>query len=503
MPAASDHPTQMLIGGELVAGTGEPIAVENPFTTATIVEVASASAEQVEAAVAAAREAWTGWGRRPAGERCELLHEVARRLREGSESLARTMTAEGGKPLIENRDELEWTAAAFDYYAEIGRDHAGRVIPPIESTQLAMVVKDPLGVVGCIVPWNYPLLLLAWKLAPALAAGNCVVAKPSELTPLCTLALASCFEHLPAGVVNLIAGAGEVGAAIASHPEVDCVAFTGSVATGKKVAAACIPRMARMNLEMGGKDAFIVCADVASEIEVAARGGAWAAFLNAGQVCTSAERFYVMEDVFDDYVSAFVEHTRSLVLGDPFELATDIGPMVSEPQRAKVVAQLEAASGAGAEVLVGGDRGGTEQGHFLSPAVVVGAAPDSALLREETFGPVAPIVPVKSLDEAIAQANSTEFGLGANVYTASLENAVRCMRELRAGTVWINDPLTDNDAAPFGGMRWSGIGRELGEEGLDAFREPKHVHLDYVMEKKYYWFPYRDRPIPPAGGHGG
>jgi acyl-CoA reductase-like NAD-dependent aldehyde dehydrogenase len=492
MSGENEQTQRLLIGGERVAGAGAAIAVENPFTTATIVEQSSASAEQVEAAVAAARVAWPGWARTSAGERCELLHELARRLREDAEALARTLTAEGGKPLIENRDELEWTAAAFDYYAEIGRDHAGRVIPPIESTQLALVVKDPLGVVGCITPWNYPLLLLAWKLAPALAAGNCVVAKPSELTPLSTLMLAGACEHLPPGVVNLVAGGGEVGAVIASHPEVDCVAFTGSVATGKKVAAACTGRMARMNLEMGGKDAFIVCADVAPQLEVAARGGAWAAFLNAGQVCTSAERFYVAEEVFDDYVAAFVEHTRSLVLGDPFAVETDIGPMVSEPQRAKVVAQLEAAGAAGAEILVGGDRGGTEQGHFLAPAVVVGAAPDSDLLRKETFGPVAPIVPVASLDEAIALANGTEFGLGANVYTGELESAVRCMRELRAGTVWINDPLTDNDAGPFGGFKQSGLGRELGREGLEAFQETKHVHMESRIERKEWWFPYKE-----------
>jgi betaine-aldehyde dehydrogenase len=247
-----------------------------------------------------------------------------------------------------------------------------------------------------------------------------------------------------------------------------------------------------MNLEMGGKDAFIVCSDVAPELDVAARGGAWAAFLNAGQVCTSAERFYVVEDVFDDYVEAFVEHTRSLILGDPFEVSTDIGPMVSEPQRAKVIAQLDAASSVGAEILVGGDRGGMDRGHFLAPAVVVGAPPDSALLREETFGPVAPIVAVGSLDEAIEQANSTEFGLGANVYTRSLENAVRCMRELRAGTVWINDPLTDNDAGPFGGFKQSGLGRELGREGLEAFQETKHVHMETRIERKEWWYPYRE-----------
>jgi betaine-aldehyde dehydrogenase len=492
MTRGDEHTTTLLIGGEAVGGGGAALEVENPYTTETIATLGSASAEQVEAAARAAREAWPGWARTTAGERCELLHELARRLREGAGELARTMTAEGGKPLIENRDELEWTAAAFDYYAEIGRDHAGRVIPPIEPTQVAMVVKEPLGVVGCIVPWNYPLLLLAWKVAPALAAGNCVVAKPSELTPLSTLMLGPLFDHMPAGVVNLLAGAGEVGAAIASHPEVDCVAFTGSIATGKKVAEACVPRMARMNLEMGGKDAFIVCADVAPRLEIAARGGAWAAFLNSGQVCTSAERFYVAEEVFDEYVAAFVDHTRSLVLGDPFEAATDIGPMVSEPQRAKVLAQLEAAGAAGAELLTGGDRGGQQRGHFLSPAVVTGAAPDSALLTEETFGPVAPLVPVRSLEEAIELANGTEFGLGANVYTADLETAVRCMRELRAGTVWINDPLTDNDAGPFGGFKQSGLGRELGREGLEAFQETKHVHMESRIERKEWWYPYRE-----------
>jgi betaine-aldehyde dehydrogenase len=414
------------------------------------------------------------------------------------------MTLEGGKPLVENRDEIEWCAAAFDYYAEIGRDSAGRVIPPIESTQLALVVKDPLGVVGCIVPWNYPLLLLSWKVAPALAAGNAVVCKPSELTPLSTLELAACFEHLPAGVVNIVAGAGDVGAAISAHEDVDCVAFTGSVATGRRVAEACAGRLARVNLEMGGKDPFIVCADVASEIEIAARGGAWAAYLNAGQVCTSAERFYVMKDVYDDYVAAFVEHTRGLVLGDPMEAATDIGPMVSAPQRQKVADQVEAAVAAGAEVLVGGDSGGQDRGHFYAPAVVTGAPAETDLLREETFGPVAPIVPVADLDEAIALANGTRFGLGANVYTRDLKSAVRCMRELRAGTVWINDPLTDNDAGPFGGFKQSGIGRELGREGLEAFQETKHVHMETEIERKEWWYPYSEYAAgsDPADGHG-
>ncbi len=486
--------TELLIGGRSVAGAGGPLTVENPYTEETIATVGGASVEQTDAAISAAREAWRSWGTMPAGERCELLHEVARRLREQRDELAALMTAEVGKPLIENSDEIDWCAAAFDYYAEIGRDSAGRVIPPIESSQLALVVKDPLGVVGCIVPWNYPLLLLTWKVAPALAAGNTVVCKPSELTPLSTLALAPLFDHLPAGVVNLLAGAAETGAALTADERVDCIAFTGSVATGKRVAIACAERVARVNLEMGGKDPFIVCSDVASadDLEIAARGGAWAAYLNAGQVCTSAERFYVMDDIYDDYVNAFVDHTRTLVLGDPTESGTDLGPMISAAQREKVVVQVEAAVAAGAELLVGGDNGGQEQGHFYAPAVVTGAPAETALLREETFGPVAPIVPVKSLDQAIELANGTEFGLGANVYTRDLANAVKCMRELRAGTVWINDPLTDNDAGPFGGFKQSGLGRELGREGLEAFQETKHVHMETKIERKEWWYPYSE-----------
>ena len=498
----ADLETRLLIGGERVAGEGEPLEVENPFSEETIATVPSASAEQVDAAAAQAREGFREWGQTPAVERAEMLHEVANGLRARAEELARLMTAEGGKPVLENVDEVGWCAAAFDYYAEIGRDSAGRVIPPIESSQLALVVKDPLGVIGCIVPWNYPLLLLTWKLAPVLAAGNAAVCKPSEVTPLSTLAIGDLFDHLPAGAVNLVAGAGDVGGMISAHEGIDGVAFTGSVETGKKVAAACIDRMARVNLEMGGKDPFLVCSDIAAEIEIAARGGAWAAYLNAGQVCTSAERFYVMEDVYDDYVSAFVEHTNSLVVGDPTDEKTDIGPMVSAPQREKVAAQIEAAVSAGAEVLAGGDRAGHERGHFFAPTVVTGLPAETELLREETFGPVAPIVPVKSLDEAIELANGTRFGLGANIYTRDLKNILRCMREIKAGTVWFNDPLTDNDAGPFGGFKQSGLGRELGREGLEAFQETKHVHIESELEIKDWWYPYAPGDKAPGDGAG-
>jgi betaine-aldehyde dehydrogenase len=482
--------TRLLIGGEPVAGEGAPLDVENPFDESLIATVGTASPGQVAAAVAAAEHAAPGWAAMPAAERAELLHAIADRLVARTDELGALMTREGGKPLVENTDEVGWTASAFHFYAELARAEQGRVIPPVESSQLALVLKEPLGVVACIVPWNYPLLLLAWKLAPALAAGNTCVCKPSELTPLSTLALADAFAGLPPGVVNIVAGAGDVGEALIDDERVAGIAFTGSVATGTRINQRVAGRVARVNLEMGGKDAFIVCADVAGEIEIAARGGAWAAFLNAGQVCTSAERFYVERSVYEPFLEAFVDHTRSLRVGDPMDPATDVGPLASAVQRDKVRAQLDGAVGAGATLVVGGDDAGFDRGHFLSPAVVTGAAAETALLREETFGPVAPIVPVDSLDEAIAHANGIEYGLGANVYTRDLATAIRCARELKAGTVWINDPLTDNDAGPFGGYKRSGLGRELGREGLEAFQETKHVHIETKLEVKAWWYPY-------------
>jgi acyl-CoA reductase-like NAD-dependent aldehyde dehydrogenase len=486
----ADFETRLLIAGERVAGDGAAFEVLNPATEEVLARVGSASGEQIDAALAAAVQGQRAWYGTPATERADLLHGVAAWLREQTDEIADVMTREIGKPRIENSDEVGWTAAVFDFYAELGRASAGRVIPPIESTQLALVMKEPVGVVACIVPWNYPLLLLAWKLAPALAAGNACVCKPSEITPLSTLMLAGAFAELPKGAVALLAGAGDVGAALVNDERVDCVAFTGSVPTGQSIAQACAKRLARVNLELGGKDPFIVCPDVADEIEIVARGGAWAAYLNAGQVCTSAERFYVHRDVYDSFVEHVVDHARSLRVGDPLQDTTDVGPMVSAVQRSKVLDQLTGAVDAGAEILIGGTAGGRDRGFFLEPAVVTGAPSSTALLTEETFGPVVPIVRVDSLDEAIELANRSRFGLGANVYTRDLRSAVRCMRELRAGTVWINDPLTDNDAGPFGGFKQSGMGRELGTEGLEAFQETKHVHMETVLERKEWWYPY-------------
>ena len=285
----------MWIAGTELPGDGAPEVVRNPATEEPLAEVRSASPTQVDRAVAAARAALPGWRRTPAGERGELLHGVAAWLRDHTDELGRLMTLEGGKPLVENTDEVGWTANAFSYYAELGRHERGRVIPSVEDGQLSLVLKEPVGVVAVIVPWNYPLLLLAWKVAPALAAGNTVVVKPSPYTPLATLRLAEAFAGFPDGVVNVVTGGAEAGEALVVHPGTSLVAFTGSVATGQRIGALCASQVKRTHLELGGKDAFVVCDDV--DLEVAAPGAAWAAYLNAGQVCTSAERFYVLEPV--------------------------------------------------------------------------------------------------------------------------------------------------------------------------------------------------------------
>ena len=487
---------QMWIDGRLVdAVDGRVFDVVNPATEEVVDTAPRGSSADVDRAVAAAARAFPEWRSTPGVERAEKLHHAAAAIREDKEGLAILLTREGGKPLPENRDEMDWIAACLDYYAEIGRDVIGRVISPVARHQFNFVVKEPYGVAGLIVPWNYPLLLLAWKLAPALAAGNTVVAKPSEHTPLSTLRLMRAFASFPEGVVNVITGYGpEAGMPLVAHRNVELVAFTGSQATGRKVAVTCAEQLKKCHLELGGNDPLIV--DEGVDLEVAARGAAWACFLNMGQVCTSAERFYVVGKAFDEFVDRFVAFTKTLRIGDPLGPDVDLGPMVSAEQRAKVEKKIADSVSAGARLAVGGRRPDRfAKGFFYEPTVLLEVAPSMALMREETFGPVAPIVRCRDIEEAIALADRSEYGLGASIYTNSLEHAMKAMEQVHAGTFWINDPLTDNDAGPFGGMRRSGIGRELGSEGIDDFRDSKHVHLDYVIGAKPYWYPYRyERP---------
>lgn len=470
--------------------TADALEVIDPATEEVIDAVQTAGPADVDRAVRAAHNAFPGWRRMPAVERAALLREVAERLRSRREELAVLLTRETGRTLGKNRGYVDFSADTFGFYAEMSRNERGRVIASPEPSQLSLVLHEPHGVVACIVPWNYPLLLLVWKVAPALAAGNTVVIKPATQTPLTTLALAHCFEHLPAGVVNIVVGRGsQVGDPLVTHPLVPMIAFTGSVETGKHIMRLAADGLKRVNLELGGKDAFVVCPD--ADLELAAQAVTWAAFLNAGQVCTSAERIYVDKAAYPEFLDTLVGLTRNLVIGHGMDEQTEITPMIGAGEREAVDAQVKAAVRAGAEVVAGGRTPpGFDRGFFYEPTIVVNARHDMDLMQTETFGPVAPVMQFATFEEAIALCNDSPYGLGANLFTHDARRVKQFFEEVQAGSIWVNDPLIDNVAGPFGGFKWSGIGRELGTEGFETFREPKHIHWEIEGGHKPWWFPW-------------
>jgi betaine-aldehyde dehydrogenase len=488
---------KILINGNWVESRSQQWRdIRNPATLALIDQVPDCNQDDIDAAVAAARQAQYSWWKTPGAEKAKLLRELGARIRDAEHELSRLMTLETGKPLCESVDCIDWVAACFEYYAEVARSSFGNSIPPVAPHQVNFTIKEPYGVVAAIVPFNFPLLLMAWKLAPALAAGNTIVCKPPHQNPLSNLLLAKCFDLLPPGVVNVITGDGQTGEKLIEHPEVDFIAFTGSTRVGRRVASLAGQQLKKVNLELGSVDPFIVFED--AKLDVAVPGVAWARLLNAGQVCTSSKRIILVKSIADEFVKRLEPYVRTLKVGDPLKPDTDIGPLISADAAALVEAQVEKAVQQGARLLMGGKRYQPEglPGHFFQPTILTEVRHGSLPTTEEIFGPVLSITIAQDADEAIRMANDSKYGLGACIYTNNLEIAMRAMENIKAGTFWINDPLTDNDAGPFGGMRWSGIGRELGPEGLDAFREPKHVHLDYVMERKNYWYPYSERKLP-------
>jgi acyl-CoA reductase-like NAD-dependent aldehyde dehydrogenase len=484
--------TKMWIGGAWADSTsGRAMEVSDPATEEVLDTVPAGTPQDVERAVAAAKAAFPTWRRMTAVERANMLHEAAAKMRAHFDELARFLTLEEGKPLPENEEEIDWSLNTLDYYAELGRHIRGRVLPSPDEGQLSLVLKEPYGVVGCIVPWNYPILLLAWKIAPALAAGNTVVAKPASLTPLTTLRMVElAFDHFPPGVINVVTGqGGEVGETLVTHPDVPVIAFTGSTAVGQHIAQATVGQMKKLHLELGGKDPFIIAED--APVEAAVEALSYAALINAGQVCTSTERVYVPRSMLPQLAEVLAERVSRLRLGPGIEATTDVGPMIGDTYRAKVEDHIADAVSNGAEVLVGGKRPeDMERGFFLEPAVLVDVDHSMRIMREETFGPTIPIMAYDTFDEAIALANDSEYGLGACLYTHDARKVRRFYEEVQAGTIWINDPLTDNYAGPFGGMKMSGLGRELGVEGLEEFWQTKHVHWDIEGGVKEFWYPY-------------
>ena len=477
------------VRGEYVRGVGTAHEVIDPATEAIASRYADATNSEVDDAVEAANEAQKIWWSTSALDRAGALHEAADRMLANSVATGECLTREMGKPFRESNWEGGASATSFRYYAELARNDAGRVTGPAIAGQLQMVVKEPLGVVVSIVPYNFPILLAGWQAAAALAAGNAVIIKPSELTPVTMLMWMEAFAHLPAGLVQVLTGGAETGAALVSHERTHAVAFTGSVPAAQAVARSASERFKPALIEASGNDAFIVMPS--ADVSVAARGAAFATFLNCGQVCTSAERFYVHRDVFDEFVSQLADQARALRVGGGLD-QVDIGPLSSERQRLSVERTVARAVEQGATVVCGGRRPQhVETGWFYEPTVLrVDHSMD--IMHNETFGPVAPVCRVESLDEAIALANDSELGLGANIYTNDLAEAFRAVNEIETGIVWVNTPLNDNDAVPFGGRKMTGSGRELGAEGLEQFRRSKMVMIAPTAEADPEWFPYPD-----------
>ncbi len=494
MKNAASRSGKIWIGGKWVSPKSRQVrAVINPTTGEKIDQAHDCGSEDVDLAVQAAVDAQHRWWKTPGVEKAKILRETGARIRAREKDLAALMTLETGKALCESIDCIEWVAACFEYYSEYARSSFGNSIPPVAPHQVNFTIKEPYGVVAAIAPFNFPLLLMSWKVAPALAAGNTLVCKPPHQNPLSNLLLAECYDLFPPGVINVITGGAETGALLVEHPKVDLIAFTGSTETGRKIASVAGQHLKKVNLELGGIDPFIVFED--ADLDVAVPGVAWARLLNAGQVCTSSKRIYLTQKIAPEFLERLTRHVKELTLGDPMNPETDVGPLISEEALQKVERQVKEACQEGATLHLGGKRAspGGLKGWFYEPTILTNVKHGSMLTTQEVFGPVIALIVVKDADEAIRMANDSAYGLGACVYTKSLELAMRAMENIKAGTFWVNDPLTDNEAGPFGGMRASGVGRELGPEGLDAFREPKHVHIDYVMERKGYWYPYRNR----------
>jgi len=477
------------INGNYSISTGARADIVDPATETIIGQYALSTSAEVDEAVKIANAAQKKWWRLSSLERTEALHEVARKMRENSVKVGEALTREMGKPYRESNWEAGAGAGSIDYYAELARHDNGRVAGPAIAGQLHMTIKEPLGVVVSIVPFNFPLLLFSWQAAAALAAGNAIIVKPSELTCTSLLLLMEAFNHLPPGLVQVVCGGAEVGKQLVEHPKTHAIAFTGSVPAAQVVAQAAAKRFKPTLIEASGNDPFIVMPS--APLDIAIKGAAFAAFLNCGQVCTSAERFYVHADIYDQFVAGLAREAAALRVGNGLG-CVDIGPMACQRELLRFEALIARAVAQGAKIVTGGKRpAGQNKGWFYSPTVLE-VSHSMEIMHAESFGPAAPICKVQSLDEAIALANDSDVGLGGNIYTHDLTEAMRAVNEIESGIVWVNTPLNDNDTVPFGGRKLTGSGRELGSEGLEQFRRSKMVMIAPEAKFDPEWFPYPD-----------
>ncbi|MCT9009719.1 gamma-aminobutyraldehyde dehydrogenase [Streptomyces rhizosphaerihabitans] len=488
------------IGGRLTKGTsGRTHAVVNPATGEEVYTYELAGTADVDAAVAAARAAFPGWAGTTPGERSDALHRFAAVLAERAEEFAQAESLQCGKPLKLTREfDVPGTIDNTAFFAGAARHLQGQSAGEYSGDHTSYVRREPIGVVGSIAPWNYPLQMAAWKILPAIAAGNTIVLKPAELTPLTSLLFAEAATHagIPDGVVNIVTGLGkEAGEHLVGHPDVAMTSFTGSTAVGKRVAEIATATVKRLHLELGGKAPFLVFDD--ADLEAAVHGAVAGSLINTGQDCTAATRAYVQRPLYE----AFVERTGALMasvrVGDPFAPGTDLGPLISHAQRDRVAGFVERARGY-ARVVTGGEvpQGELKSGAYYAPTLVADAGQDSEIVQAEIFGPVLVVLPFDTDEEGIALANDTPYGLAASAWTRDVYRANRATREIKAGCVWVNDHIPIISEMPHGGYKASGFGKDMSAYSFEEYTQVKHVMFDNtaVARKDWHRTVFGDRP---------
>ena len=474
-------------GGKRIAGKGKVLDVFDPSTEAVIAHVADATAQEVDAAVRAAHAAFPGWAATTAQERGRVLFRIADKVRQEAAHLAEMEARNSGKPIVEAEFDISDVATCFEYYGGLATKISGHV-NPVPDNALSLSLKEPIGVAGQIIPWNYPLLMATWKLAPALAAGCTCILKPAEQTPLTALMLGEWLSEagVPDGVVNIVTGLGETtGAAIVAHPSVDKIAFTGSAAVGKIILRAAAEQIKRVTLELGGKSPNIFFAD--ADFEAAIDGALFGVFINQGEVCSAGSRVLVERKIYKRFVEAMTEKARRITLGPPLARDTKMGPLVSREQYDRVLS-YQAIGKKEAKVAIGGGKAKQmAKGYYVEPTIFYDVPNSARIAREEIFGPVASVIPFDDEEDAIRIANDTPYGLAAAVWSRDIFKAMRMVKALRCGIVWVNHMQPTYVEAPWGGYKQSGFGRELGPWGVEEYLETKQVHIN-LNEGPVGWY---------------
>lgn len=489
---------QLFINGSFVeSASKQTFDSINPFSQEIIARVARAGVEDTRTAIRAARNAFDSgpWRRMSPAERSTLIKAISDKINERTKELVALEVADSGSTIRKAKEDIFLSARCMNYYSKLASQELTENIEGLSKPGFAqnLLMHEPIGVVAAIIPWNFPLKMAVWKLGPALAAGNTIVLKPSELTPCTAMELAKiCSEvGIPDGVVNIIPGFGEdAGEELAKNPMVDKIAFTGSTAVGRKVMAMASASLKKCTLECGGKSANIVLDD--ADIDLAVDGAMYAIFYHAGQCCEAGSRLLLPEKIHDEFIDKLTAKTKKIILGDPSDERTDMGPLISRKQQERVLSYISKGKKEGARIVTGGnvpDAPELSHGFFVEPTIFVNVDNASTIAQEEIFGPVLSVIKYKSDDDAVRIANDSVYGLGGGVWSRDKERAMNIARRLHAGTVWINEWHLISEKAPFGGYKQSGIGREFGIEGLKEYTETKHVHIDELgAREKKFWY---------------